>query len=84
VITHLLFSDSYTSLKLIRKKFLLAQIEALNEKEDRTDEDDAELAKLEKELQPIVDFLDDAKRQRDAILLEIGMPPPHPSCMLIY
>jgi hypothetical protein len=69
---------------LIRKKFLLAQIEALNNKEDRTDEEDAELAKLEKELQPIVDFLDDAKRQRDAILLEIGIPPPHPSCMLMY
>jgi hypothetical protein len=68
---------------LIRKKFLLAQIEALKSKEDWTDEDDAELAKLEKELEPIVAFLDDAKRQRDAILLEICMCQP-PSCMLSY
>ena len=68
--------DSYTSLKLIRKKFLLAQIEALKDKdkEDWSAEDDAQLKALEEELEPIVNFLDDAKKQRDAILVEIGMP----------
>jgi hypothetical protein len=78
VISRSLFSDSYTSLKLIRKKFLLAQIEAIKSKEVRTKEDDTKLAKLEKELAPIASFLADAKRQRDAILVEIGVPPLSP------
>jgi hypothetical protein len=62
---------------LIQKKVLLAQIEALRNKEDRSAEDKAELKKLEKELEPINEFLEDAKTQRDAILVEIGMHPPH-------
>ena len=51
----------------------MAQIEELKNKEDRSAKDDAKLKALEKELEPIVKFLDDAKKQRDAILVEIGM-----------
>jgi len=67
------FSDSYTSLKLIRQKFLRAKIQAIEEKKHRTESDSIELKALKKELKPIESFLSDAKRQRDAILKEIGM-----------
>lgn len=69
----LTFRDSYTSLKLIRQKYLRAQIQALEEKKYKTGADKKKLAALQKELGPIQDFLREARKQRDAILKEIGM-----------
>lgn len=71
--------DSYTSIKLIKQKYLTAQIEAIEQKKVQSAADKAKLDKLKEELRPISTFLTDAKKQRDAILKEIGIPPVFPS-----
>lgn len=71
-------SDSYTSLKLIRQRYLRAQIQTINNKKKKSSEDLAALKRFEKELEPIDNFLDEARQQRDAILEEIGM-----NCIII-
>lgn len=73
VTLHLLFRDSYSSPKIIRRKYLRAKIELLEGKKFRSGADVAELKALEKELGSIEDFLGDARKQRDAILEEIGL-----------
>lgn len=65
-------SDSYTSLKLIRQRYLLSQIQIINNKKVKSPDDVEALRKLEKELKPIKKFLDEARYHRDAILKEIG------------
>ena len=60
-------------MKLIRRKYLLAQIDALTEKDVRSSAEKAKLKAFNKELEEITEFLDDAKAQRDAILQEICM-----------
>jgi hypothetical protein len=52
---------------------LRSQIQAINNKKSLTSQDKQALELLEKELQPIEDFLGDARKQRDAILKDIGM-----------
>jgi hypothetical protein len=51
---------------------LKTQIEAIESKAKPTDADLRKLESLQKELEPIQNFLNDAKQQRDAILAEIG------------
>lgn len=65
--------DSYTSLKLIRQRHLLAQIQTINNKKKKSLPDLEALERLNKELEPINKFLDEARQQRNAILEEIGM-----------
>lgn len=60
-------------MKLIRRKFLQAKIDSIEEKKKKTQADLTALAKLKKELAPIADFLAQAKQQRDAMLSEIGI-----------
>ena len=67
-----MLSDSYTSLKLIRQKYLLAQIASFESQPVLSDEDESTLQELRDELAPIAQFLDEAKQQRDSILTEIG------------
>ena len=69
---NLMPSDSYTSLKLIRQKYLLAQIASFESQEVLSADDEATLQELQNELAPIAQFLDEAKQQRDSILAEIG------------
>lgn len=69
----LINSDSYTSLKLIRRKYLETQINAIESKKSKSQADLTALGKLKKELEPIAEFLTQAKQQRDAILAEIGI-----------
>lgn len=70
--SHLMPSDSYTSLKLIRQKFLLTKIASLETQDVLSADDEATLQELREELEPITKFLDQAKQQRDSILAEIG------------
>ena len=65
--------DSYTSMKLIKQRYLRAQIETINSKKSKSAKDIEALKKLAKELEPITEFLDEARQQRDAILEEIGI-----------
>lgn len=60
-------------MKLIRQKYLRAQIQALEGKKYKTSADKTKLEALQKELGPIQKFLGEARQQRDAILQEIGM-----------
>lgn len=67
-----LLSDSYTSLKIIRRKFLQTKIQTINDKRVKTGADLGALKKLKEELAPIEKFLNDAKQQRDAIAAEVA------------
>ena len=68
----LIFRDSYTSLKIIRRNYLRAQIQVLSDKKSQSTKDKAALKKLQEELAPIEEFLSDAKKQREAIAKEIA------------
>lgn len=60
-------------MKLIRQKYLQTQISAIEAKKSKSRADLTTLAKLQKELVPIAKLLSEARQQRDAILLEIGI-----------
>jgi hypothetical protein len=55
---------------------LRSQIQSINDKKSLSAQDKKALVELEKELKPIEEFLADARKQRDAILKEIGMQLP--------
>jgi hypothetical protein len=68
----LIFRDSYTSLKIIRRNFLRAQIQAISDLKKPTAKDIAALKKFKEELAPIEKFLSNAKKQREAIAKDIA------------
>lgn len=71
-------------MKLIRQKYLQTQISAIEAKKSKSRADLTTLAKLQKELVPIAKFLSEARQQRDAILLEIGICIIILICLFIY
>ena len=71
-LSQFIIRDSYTSLKIIRRKYLQQKIQAINDKKRMSAADVAALKKLKEELVPIEKFLNEAKQQRDAIAAEVA------------
>lgn len=69
----LTFRDLYTSPKIIRLKELDDEKSEIEAKDRMTSKDKKRLLVIEEESKPLIQFLEDAKFQRQEIKKEIGM-----------